>query len=156
MGLGLTNSQRGPWALDCPTAYNDSKRVTVGLSMVSEGAACRRQQKRQLWVSVKAVRQERGTALSQQPSSRLPAETDSLTELGREIKALKSPQASRVSERGGRTDLHTSKVVYVSHPSSSASFGGVYPTAAHTGLLPREAECPEESKGLSALLCPPI
>lgn len=26
MGLGLSNSQRGPWALDCPTACKDSKR----------------------------------------------------------------------------------------------------------------------------------
>lgn len=27
LGLGLSNSQQGPWALDCPTAYNDSKHT---------------------------------------------------------------------------------------------------------------------------------
>lgn len=36
----------------------------------------------------------------------------------------------------------------MSHPSSSTSFGGVYPKAAHTGLLPCKGECPKESKGL--------
>lgn len=34
MSLGLSNSQRGPWALDSPTACKDSKCVTAGLSMV--------------------------------------------------------------------------------------------------------------------------
>ena len=67
---------------------------------------------------------------------------------------MKSPQATRISESRGRTELHTSNLIYVSHPSSSTSFGGVYPKAAHTGLLPCKAQCPEESKGLRAVLCP--
>ena len=54
LGLGLSNSRRGPWALDCPTAYNDSKCVTVGLTMVSKKVACQRQWKRQVGVFIKA------------------------------------------------------------------------------------------------------
>lgn len=87
-------------------------------------------------------------AISQQPSSCLPPEMDPLIQLGRQIKALKSPQATRISESRGRTELHTSNLIYMSHPSSSTSFGGVYPKAAHTGLLPCKGECPKESKGL--------
>lgn len=34
LDLGLSKSQEGPWALDCPTACKDSKRVTAGPSVV--------------------------------------------------------------------------------------------------------------------------
>lgn len=74
--------------------------------------------------------------------------------LGERLKVLKSPQATRISESGGRTESHTSNLIDVSHPSSSTSSGGVYPKAAHSGPPPCEAECPEESKGLHAVLCP--
>ena len=64
---------------------------------------------------------------------------------------MKSPQSTRISGRGGRTELHTSSLIYASHPSSSSSLSGVYPKVSHTRPLPHEAECPEESVGLCAV-----
>lgn len=42
----------------------------------------------------------------QQPSSFPPPETDSLNYPGRKITALKDPQATGISGRGGKSDLH--------------------------------------------------
>lgn len=83
-------------------------------------------------------------AISQQPSSN-PAAAYPLR--WTHLSSLGSPQATRISERGGRTELHTSNLIYVSHPSSSTSSGGVCPKASHTGPLPCEAACPEEVRG---------
>lgn len=109
MGLGLSNSERGPWALDCPTTYNGRTRVTIGLGAVSKEVAQRRQWKRQLCVFTKAgptVRQERGTAIpQQQPGSCLPTETDSpvLGERLRLWKALRPLGAQKAEEELSHT-----------------------------------------------------
>lgn len=69
LDLGLSNPQRGPWALDCPTAYNDSRCVTAGLHVVSEEVAI---VKMQFGVFIRAgwtVRQQRGKAITQPHSS---------------------------------------------------------------------------------------
>lgn len=156
LGLGLSNSEQGPRALDCPTTYNGRTRVTVGLGAVSKEVAQWRQWKRQLWVFTKAgptVRQERGTAVPERDSSNPAAACPPrwLACLGKEIKALESPQATRSSESRGSTQSHTSNMTYVSHPSSSTSFGGAHPKASHTGPVPCKAERSREADGLCAV-----
>lgn len=71
MGLGLSNLQRDPWALDSPTACNDSKRVTLGFGVVGQEVACPTQwltQRGSFRFLIKAgptLRQEQGVAVSQ-------------------------------------------------------------------------------------------
>lgn len=119
MGLGSSNSQRGPWAPGCPTACNDSKRVTAGPSAVSEEVAWQRPG------FVKAgwtAGQERGMALWQPRGStrQPPACWDGRTYPARERgEGFGSPQDLGLRRQKKNQVTHTQPGVHLPHPAES-------------------------------------